>query len=197
MIRAAALAGALLAAAPVAAQGMPGAAPAQALETQAPTPGRLALARRVMDVVLPPARREAMVTDMTASIYRSMVTGLESDPELSAMMQRKPRAAEVFRTFLDREQATGIAQLKADLPAMIEAMARAYARLFTEAQMQDMLAFFSTPTGAAYLERAPMVMADPDVSAWMSSSMAKTMKRLPDRMKALMTELKALEEEKK
>lgn len=86
------------------------------------------------------------------------------------------------------------------MPELIEAMSRAYARRFTSSQMNEMHAFFSTPTGQRYVTEAMGIMSDPDVAEWQRNSMAKSMEKLPEELKKLQEEMeKALgrpEEEK-
>jgi hypothetical protein len=95
---------------------------------------------------------------------------------------------------MERQQAFQTKQLTDNLPGMLDAMARAYARRFTLSQLTDIATFFGTPSGQVYLAQAPTIMSDPDVAAWMGALMKNSMQQMPERMAELMADLKALHE---
>ncbi|GAA0331457.1 hypothetical protein GCM10009087_47040 [Sphingomonas oligophenolica] len=156
-------------------------------------PERLAAARALMDQIMPPATRNQMMSAMTQSMMGQMVQALRTDPTLAAVLEKDPRARALFEHFMQRQQEQSTQQLLANLPGMFDAMARAYARRFTLAQLHDMATFFATPTGQVYLAQAPTIMSDPDVAAWMGDVMRSSMQRMPAEMAKLMADLKALD----
>lgn len=64
-------------------------------------------------------------------------------------------------------------------PAMREGLAEAYADKFTAAELNEMTAFFATPTGTKYAENAMMIFMDPKMMAKMQESMPKIMEAMP------------------
>jgi hypothetical protein len=64
-------------------------------------------------------------------------------------------------------------------PEVRAAMARAYARRFTVAQLGDLERFFATPTGAVYANESMMLMMGPDMMQAMQSFMPRLMKEMP------------------
>ncbi|MEG3124898.1 DUF2059 domain-containing protein [Sphingomonas sp. GB1N7] len=168
----------------------------QTAVTSAPDPVRVAVARRLMDQIMPPATRDQMMRSMMGAMSQNMVGALRQNPELKTAMEKLPGAQGVFDRFIQRQMEAGTKDLIASLPGMLDAMANAYARRFTLAQLNEMAAFFATPTGQAYLTQAPTIMADPDVGAWMNQLMTRSMQRLPDQMATLKAEIEALNKKK-
>jgi hypothetical protein len=156
-------------------------------------PARLAEARKVIDAVMPPATRDQMFESMIGALMKNMMQGIMQNPDFQTALDRKPGARDVFNRFVERQQELGLADLRANMPGMIDAMARAYARRFTVEQLRDIAAFFETPTGKAYTAQVGQIMADPDVAAWQQSLMARSMARAPDEVAQLRREIEALD----
>lgn len=168
-------------------------APAGAAAPAPVDPARLAEARKVIDAVMPPATRDQMFESMMGALMKNTMQGIMQNPDFQAAIESKPGAREVFNRFVEREQALGLADLRANLPGMIDAMAHAYARRFTVEQLREIAAFFDTPTGRAYTAQIGQIMADPDVAAWQQSLMARTMARAPEEVAQLRREIEALD----
>ena len=64
-------------------------------------------------------------------------------------------------------------------PEMREALARAYAKRFSAAQLGEINGFFNTPTGAAYAAASLQIATDPDYLAGMQTVMPKIVKIMP------------------
>lgn len=64
-------------------------------------------------------------------------------------------------------------------PDVREAMARAYARRFTVAQLGDLDRFFQTPTGAIYANESLMLMMGPDMMQAMQAFVPRMMHEMP------------------
>ena len=172
-------------AAPIAAVG-------QTPATTAVDPARLAAARALIDVLIPPAAREQMIQGMIAPMQANMRRGLEENPEFAAEMRGDPRAKAIFDRFMVRQEARTRDILRQSLPGMVPAMAAAYARRFTVAQMQDIRTFFETSTGRVYLQEAFTMMSDPDVQAWQRRMMTQTLAEVQKDAAAVVTEIAAL-----
>ncbi|MDF2496134.1 DUF2059 domain-containing protein [Sphingomonas sp.] len=179
-----------------------GVAPAAAPETTPATastapvdPARLAVARAVIDQVMPPASRAQMIEAMVAPVMTSISRTVMNTPALADTIGKDAKVRDAITRFMERQNARTMDNLRGELPAMAEAMSRAYARRFDERQLKEISAFFATPTGKVYLEQAPMVMSDPDVMAWQSRLMAKSMSTVQDDVAALTAELTAARED--
>jgi hypothetical protein len=183
---------ALLLPMPVAAQV---AAPAP-VPVSAPDPSRVVVARRLMDQIMPPATRDQMMRSMMGAMSQNMVGALRQNAQLRTSLEKLPGAQAVFDRFLQRQMEIGTHDLVANLPTMLDAMAKAYARRFTLVQLKEMGVFFATPTGQAYLMQAPTIMSDPDVGVWMNQLMTRSMQRLPEQMAKLKADIEALDKKK-
>lgn len=176
-------------------------APAQARPTITPPPplmpvtaiepARVQAAARLIEVVMPPARMEAVVDGMQRAMSTNLSRALESNPGMGAIRDDS-NARAVFTRFIDRVQAETRTMMRATMPEMMTAMTRAYARRFTVAQMAEMQTFFATPTGQLYMDQSANIMADPDVTAWQQKLMSTQLARMPAMMQQLQTEMMAL-----
>jgi hypothetical protein len=155
--------------APLVLAGLIAAAPALA---QTPDPARLALARQVVGLLFSGqtfSRASANVAETSLKIVeaQTMMAEVEAQPETDA--PTPPPAAPKFddkalRASLER----AIEQL---VPRYEESIAGAYADAFTADQLSGMLAFFTSPGGAAAIRHraayaeAPQPQAHPYVEA--------------------------------
>ena len=152
-------------------------------------PARLAEARKLIEIMMPPALREQMVNGMVTGLNQTLSKTLLEDPGLARLIEDKPGAREAVMHFLERQQQYSISDLRTNLPGMLEAMARAYARRFTVEQMREMGAFFATPTGQLYIAQSATIFSDPDVAGWMQQTMRRSLERMPGEVRALQSEL--------
>ena len=155
-------------------------------------PVRVAAARTLLDVVMPPTKRDGMIDSMMKGMMANLSQMMVNSPKMKAAYEGDPRAGAVFQRFFARQQQSTVAMLKENFPGMVDAMARAYARRFTTAQMSEMRTFFETPTGRLYIDQATTIVSDPDVAAWQRDLMTKSMARIPADVDAMMAEIKAL-----
>jgi hypothetical protein len=173
-----------------------------ALAQEAPTPAtqaatadaaaRLTTARNLLNVILPPAKRDGMIDAIMKGMMANLSQSMFNSAPMKTAFEADPRAGEIFQRFFQRQQATSLTSLKANFPGMMDAMARAYARRFTVPQMGEMRTFFLTPTGQVYINEAATIVNDPDVAKWQRDLMAKEMARIPAEIQAMMAEIKAL-----
>lgn len=145
-VRGAALALCLLAAAPALAQAV--------------DPARLALGRQVIAIMYPPDRRDAMMNDMVSALMAQIRGGttlppMFADPGLKAIMDRN------FASMPARLMPV----ISRHLPRMHEAIAIAYAREFTQAELTEILAFARTAAGQRYFQRSGGLLSDREVAA--------------------------------
>lgn len=181
MRRALSLAFALAAASPAAAIAQ-SAQPAAAL---APEPARLAAAQALIAKIMPPDRVNEMIDQMMRPMVANLRSAMMQSPGLQEAFDKMPKAKAALDKFVDDEFARSIALTKESMPAMLDAMARAYARRFTTAQIAEIGAFFDTPTGKLYATQAASLMTDPDVLAAQRTMMMKAFEGIQQRAQAM------------
>jgi hypothetical protein len=142
---------------PCAAQA-PAAAPAPAVAD--PAPANLAVAREIVAIALPPESRQAMMQQMTDAMFAQVrdgfarAAGATSDPAMQPFLTRYLERLRTATRDLDNEY----------MPRMIEAVARAYARMFSHDELVQIRAFASTPAGRRYFLLSTELFSDPDIA---------------------------------
>jgi hypothetical protein len=126
-------------------------------------PAKLAAATQLLDIVMPPESRDAMIEAIMKPMMQTMMAGIKEMPELKKIFGVDAEVQKIFERFMERQKTSSIAKLQQELPNMMTAMARAYARQFSLQEMADAKAFFATPSGRAYMTKAGGIMADPDI----------------------------------
>ena len=126
--------------------------------TQAVDPAKLTEARGIIAAIFPRGQREQMLTklqtDIMAQFSPLLPTQLMADPGLKAIFEDFKNSA------LDRQRAV----LKRHFPIQLEAMAHAYSREFSLAELKDVHAFALTPAGSHYLSKGMSIIGDPEVA---------------------------------
>jgi hypothetical protein len=127
---------------------------------QAADPARLALGRQVIAIMYPPERRDAMINEMVSALMAQIRGGTQlppmfSDPGLKAIMDR------AFASMPARLAPV----ISRHLPRMHEAIAAAYAREFSAAELTEIVAFGRTPAGRRYFQQSGGLLSDRDVAA--------------------------------
>ncbi|MFV0624518.1 DUF2059 domain-containing protein [Sphingomonas sp. ac-8] len=186
MIRALYLAGALIAAPVATAQtaAPPAAAPA------AVDPAQLAAAERTVALLVPqgvyakmmreqyPRVMEAMLASM-GGISAADAGGTEPGSILDAARAQDPAFDERMR-IMTRVMGEEFAPVMAQVEPQVRAgLAAAFARRFTVAQLADMNAFFTTPSGKAFADNFLSLFADPDMIREMSKATPLLMQAMP------------------
>lgn len=155
-------------------------------------PARLAAAREVVSLAMPPATRDAMLAQMSTAMANNMRQGMLGNPQMKAMFAQDPRLQPIFDRYMTRIQARTAETIRSGMPPLYDAMGRAYARRFTLPQLADLKAFFQTPTGRYYATQAGTIMADPDIAAAQSAMMGSAMTATQTDVKAMVAEIQAL-----
>ena len=127
---------------------------------QAVDPARLALGRQVIAILYPPERRDAMM----ASMVETLMAQIRAGTHLPAMFNDPGLKAILDRNFASMP-ARLIPVITRNLPRMHEAIATAYARAFTTAELSEIVAFGRTPAGKHYFQQSGSLLADRDVAA--------------------------------
>lgn len=187
-----ALAAALLLAVAAPGAGMAQTAPA----VQTPEPARLAAAKALIAKTMPPERIDSMIDQMMRPMMENLRNAMEQSPQMQAVFASNAKAKAMMDAFVRDEFQHSVALTKESMPMMLDAMERAYARRFTVAQLNDVSAFFDTPSGKLYAEQASTVMTDPDVLAAQRAVMEKSIRSTMERAQAMVAKL-AAEQDKK
>lgn len=143
-----------------------------------PSPDRIEAATELLEILMPPGQRQAMISQMLGPMLANIEQGMAQSPEFQADFAENPQAQSLFTQFMARQRVRTIERMNAQLPDMFAAMTRAYARRFTENQMEEIGEFFESNAGRAYLRETNAIMADPDIAAWQRRFMAASMREV-------------------
>jgi hypothetical protein len=172
-------------------------APLSVFATADVDPARLAVARRVIDTIMPPATREQMMSAMLTPMLANLRQGMAQNPDFAKMMGSDPQVAAAFERYMQRQQTRSIEMIRGSLPQMATAMSRAYARRFDIAQLEEIERFFRTPTGLAYMQASMTIMSDPDVGAWQRTMMNDAMSHVQQDTAEFVKEITAIKQGEK
>ncbi|WP_338467136.1 DUF2059 domain-containing protein [Novosphingobium sp. ZN18A2] len=169
---------------------------------------RLPKAERIVGTIMPPGTMQSLMGSMFSRILDPMMKKFAKPGamEIARQLGRSPgtldlspEAAGEIEAILDpawqQRNALQMSVFKESMgkamsamePDMRVGMAQAYAVNFTDAQLDDILAFFTTPTGLVYARRSYMLASDPHI-------LAASMKGLPkmlDNMKTMQAKVSA------
>jgi hypothetical protein len=175
----------------LAALALPAVAHAQAAApaaTAAVDPARLTEARKVIDLIMPPASREKTVRTMMNAMMANIAKAMNENPSFGS---DKPEMREAMTRSIARMEKEMLDLIAPTMPAMSEAMAHAYARRFTLDQLEQMEAFFRSPAGQAYVANVADIFSDPDVVAWQRDLTQRQMARMPAMMDEILHDAEA------
>lgn len=159
-------------------------------------PARLAAASALIDILLPPATREQMVTGMMMPMLANVRRSFADNPQFTAALDADPRVRALFDQFMAKQEMRSVEMMRQSLPGMMPAMAKAYARRFDLQQLSELRTFFETPTGRAYMQASFTIMSDPDIAAWQQEIMTRSMSGLQKDIAEMVKQAKALETKK-
>jgi len=135
----------------------------------------VAIARQIIDLGFPEERREAMffatVDQMTMQMRESVLANIE---------EQDPGAIAILDEWLAEYIADGKTILRSHIPNLMNAWALSYAAIFTKEELEDILAFVSTPSGQKFFERSAAVMAEPNFAAANQAYMNEVNANLPE-----------------
>jgi hypothetical protein len=168
------------------------AATAEAIDSE-----KLAAATNLINVIMPPEKRKAMIDAMVSPMMRNVVLVAELDSKVSKLYADDPEYKLIFRRFFDKVENYTLSKLELEMPALTTTMSRAYARQFTLQEMKDATAFFSSPSGIAFSEKSVTLMADPGVRKWQIDMMVGMKEEFDPMIKAFANEAASYEASKK
>jgi len=160
--------------------------PAPAVEAEVFDPALLEKAHVLVDLVLPPAERDKMFEGIMNATMSNMLAGMmDGQTQLRDLMNQNEEIRTEFVAFIDRQRQMALDDLRATTPDLVDAYAHFYARNFTAAEMDEVIAFVRTPAGAKYMRQSSTIMADPDVAAWQRRITARQQARTEQEIRAL------------
>jgi hypothetical protein len=182
---------------------------AQPVAAAAVDPARLASATKTVDHVFPEGTYARMMKSSMDAIMGTVLDSVGAMPVQQIAVMAGLTDAEVsklgettlaqimeiydpaYRQRMEvtmrvtMEHMTGVmSRLEPDMRA---GLARAYAARFTQTQLGELNAFFSTPTGALYAGQSMMIFLDPQVMETMQKMMPVLMQEMPGIQAAAVT----------
>ena len=161
----------------------PDAAPASPEETSV-DPVALDLAEKIVEVGYPEEARENLFygpMDQTiVQLRRSLNPYLPQDD---------PEAVRILDEWIVKYTAESKTILAKHIPAIMDGMAKAYAVLFTQDELRDILAFVETDSGKQFLDRMPAVMGEPGFAAANQAYLDESMKVMLPAQRELLDQL--------
>ena len=113
----------------------------------------------------------ATVDQMTMQMRESVLANIE---------EQDPGAIAILDEWLAEYIADGKTILRSHIPNLMNAWALSYAAIFTKEELEDILAFVSTPSGQKFFERSAAVMAEPNFAAANQAYMNEVNANLPE-----------------
>ncbi|PJI88517.1 DUF2059 domain-containing protein [Sphingomonas koreensis] len=169
--------------------------PAPAAQTAADLDTRLAKARIIVETSMPIEQRDKMFHQMLDAMMSNMIGGMmQGDPQLAKSLKTNTEAAKLLASFVERQKKLALEDLTETGPEMVEAMASAYAKRFSLAELTEVEAFVATPTGARFFQAGTQILNDPAVAEWQRKLFAKAQAREEAELRRLIDELTPLME---
>lgn len=122
-------------------------------------PERLAIAEQIIEIAFPPAERETRMHGLLGTMRDQFTASVDLNTV------EDPGLRKIFEDYFESIPDSLKPAVNAFIPKQMDAMAHAYARMFTKAELEDVLAFAKTPNGATFLQHSIDVMSDPEVAA--------------------------------
>ena len=130
--------------------------------TAAPSARTLELTRQVIDLT--------MTKQFEDALYQLIAQQAEIDPNARALPEEDRRFIVELSAELTADQ----------IPAMIDAMVPVYARTFTDAELEAMIAFYGSEMGQVIIEKTMTVM--PEATAAAMTVMPQVMEKMAARI---------------
>ncbi len=186
----------------VSAASNPAATAASASAAEPVDKAQIAAARPMVDKLFPVGIYRSMMGENMSRMMDGMMDGLLKMPiddlariggvSEDRLAQMNPASLEEVTAIVDpyyRERAKrGIDAMMGGMtdlmdsfePHVREALVRAYARKFSAAELADLNAFFSTPTGGKYAGQSMSIFMDPEIMGEMQALMPEMMRQMPE-----------------
>ncbi|WP_299192433.1 DUF2059 domain-containing protein [uncultured Erythrobacter sp.] len=152
---------------------------------EAPNEVNLAIARQIVDLGFPVETREQIffgtMDQMVAQTREATLRAYELEDE-GAIAIMDQWVADYMEDSKD--------VLRSHIPSLIDGLAASYAAIFTRRELEDILAFVSTPSGQRYFELSSAILAEPNFAAANQAYMNDSQALLPGAMNDLIERLR-------
>ncbi|MEO0461731.1 MAG: DUF2059 domain-containing protein [Pseudomonadota bacterium] len=149
---------------------------------QAPSES-LTLATQIIDIAYPIETRAATFQGASKQMEAQMLQSLEGiiadEGALAALKQWQEGMSVKTDKITERY-----------IPSIMQALKSAYADIYTEQELRDILAFVSTPSGKSFLQKTNYILSHPAVTAASQSHMNEIMALIPEEIPALVQRIK-------
>jgi hypothetical protein len=165
---------------------------AQAVAQATPDPARLAVADKVVVKLVPqgtylrmmrdafPQMMDAMIARMSGMTAADLGEKDKSGKTLEQLAAEKDPAFRERMTILTRVMGEEMGKLMDGLePRVRVALGKSFARRFTLQQLNDLDAFFATPSGSAFAKDYLLTFMDPEMMQEMSAATPEIMRAMP------------------
>jgi hypothetical protein len=173
-------------------------APAPAVKEAPADPARLAAAKPVIDKLWPLGTYRRMMDGTMSKMMDAMIDtamgmkpsdfakmgGAASEASIGeAVTKADPHFRERMKISMDVMMGEMIPLMEKVEPQVRESLSIIYARKYTASQLNDMVAFFATPTGALYARESMLVFMDPEMLKGMQAFTPELVSAMPAIMK--------------
>jgi hypothetical protein len=171
---------------------LPCPAMAQAVPQATPDPARMAVADKVVVKLVPqgtylrmmrdafPQMMDAMIARMSGMTAADLGEKDKSGKTLEQLAAEKDPAFRERMTILTRVMGEEMGKLMDGLePRVRVALGKSFARRFTLQQLNDLDAFFATPSGSAFAKDYLLTFMDPEMMQEMSAATPEIMRAMP------------------
>ncbi len=182
----------LMLAAPASAAETTGAASTPATVPAPIDPARLAAAETAVAALVPdgvyarmmrdqfPAMMDAMMGQMMGMRPDEMGQAKAEGKTMGEVAREKDPAFDERMKIMTRVMSTEMGTMMGKMePRIRVGLSRAFARKFTVAQLGDMNAFFTTPSGKAFADEYLLLFADPEMTREMMAAVPEMMQAMP------------------
>jgi hypothetical protein len=171
---------------------LPCPAMAQAVPQATPDPARMAVADKVVVKLVPqgtylrmmrdafPQMMDAMIARMSGMTAADLGEKDKSGKTLEQLAAEKDPAFRERMAILTRVMSEEMGKLMDGLePRVRVALGKSFARRFTLQQLNDLDAFFATPSGSAFAKDYLLTFMDPEMMQEMSAATPEIMRAMP------------------
>lgn len=151
----------------------------------------LDLAGKIVAIGYPEDAREAMFFGSMDQLVVQMRSSLAD-----YMPENDPAAVKIFDDWIVKYTEESKIILRKHIPSIMDGMTTAYADLFTEQELLDILAFVETPTGKQFFDRMPEVVSSASFAKANQAYMDETMASMIPAQRELLDQLRAHQENK-
>ncbi|MEM1195891.1 MAG: DUF2059 domain-containing protein [Pseudomonadota bacterium] len=149
---------------------------------------RLELANQIIDLAYPSDTRMAMFQKVSEQMEAQMLQSLQG-------IINDEGALAILSEWQEGMSVKTDAILERNVPLLMKAWALAYADIYTEPELRDILAFVSTPTGKVFLSKTNDVIGHPEFAAANQDYIDEIVALIPGEIPALVERIEAYQAE--